>query len=220
MRQLFVIILQLKLEEQLQFSGTNSLQINGNFINNGTFTAGSGTVEFTGAADNSISGTSNTTFNNLILNKGTSNSSDLNVQSDITIGNLTFNNGVLNVNSGGTATITNITNNNNIIPSTSGLVVSGGTLNTGNYTILNQGLILVTSGTANFGTDSGNSVHTEIDGVFRVTGGTVNIAGRLENTAGGTLGFYQSGITILESTGTTIINLSTVGNGASGVGFI
>ena len=198
----------------LQFSGTNSLQVNGDFTNNGTFTAGSGTVEFAGGIDATIGGSSNTTFNNFTLNKGSDVFSTLTVQSNITIDSLTFSNGVLDVNTG-TTTITHIANASNTIPSTSGLIVSGGTLNTGDYSIINEGLIQITSGTANFGNSSGNSVHTQIDGAFAVSGSStvVNIAGRLENTAGGTLaGFYNSGINISNGT----INLSTVGNGASG----
>lgn len=45
---------------------------NGGFSNSGTFTAGSGTVKFTGTADNTITtidGSSNTSFNNLTVDK-------------------------------------------------------------------------------------------------------------------------------------------------------
>ncbi len=212
----------------LDIGGTNSLQINGSltnngsvslgdgtisiqgdWTNNGTFTAGTGTIEFTGNGNSVISG--NTTFNNLTLNKGSDVTSNLTVQSDITIGNLTFTNGVLDVNSG-TTIISDIANADNTIPATSGLRISGGTLNTGYYSITNDGLIEVTSGTANFGTGPGNSVHTQIDGAFIVSGGNVNIAGRLENTAGGTLSGYPSGITVSGGT----INLCTSGSGATG----
>jgi hypothetical protein len=63
------------------------LTVKGDFTNNGTFTNGSGTTIFNGASAQTISGTSNTTFNNLTLN----NSSGLTVSKGITInGTLTF----------------------------------------------------------------------------------------------------------------------------------
>nr|WP_321354186.1 HYR domain-containing protein [uncultured Draconibacterium sp.] len=193
--------------------GASTLQVNGNWTNNGTFTASTGTIEFTGTTNAIISGSSATTFNNFILNKGTDVTTDLAVQSDITITDLTFDNGVLDVESGITD-IADIVNINNTIPSTSGLRVSGGTLTTGYYSIINEGLIEVTSGTATFGTGSGNTVHTQIGGAFIVSGGTVNIAGRLENTTGGTLAGYPSGININGGT----ITLATAGNNESGTG--
>src|SRR5439155_9525182 len=44
--------------------------LSGSFTNNGAFNASSGTVTFTGAAAQSIGGSSTTTFNNLTVNKG------------------------------------------------------------------------------------------------------------------------------------------------------
>ena len=193
--------------------GASTLQVYGNWTNNGTFTAGTGTVEFTGSTDASIGGSSSTDFNAFVLDKGSDVATDLVVQSDITISDLTFTNGVLDIESG-TTDIVNIVNPDNTIPSTSGLRVSGGTLTTGYYSIINEGLIEVTSGAATFETGSGNSVHTQIDGAFIVSGGTVDIAGRLENTAGGTLSGYPSGININGG----IITLATTGNNESGTG--
>ncbi len=193
--------------------GVSTLQVYGNWINNGTFTAGTGTVEFTGSTDASIGGSSSTDFNAFVLDKGSDVATDLVVQSDITISDLTFTNGVLDIESG-TTDIVNIVNPDNTIPSTSGLRVSGGTLTTGYYSIINEGLIEVTSGAATFETGSGNSVHTQVDGAFIVSGGTVDIAGRLENTAGGTLSGYPSGININGG----IITLATAGNNESGTG--
>ena len=194
--------------------GSRTLQVNGSWVNNGAFNAGTGTIEFAGSINSSISGSSTTTFQNLTLNKGNGISYELAVESNLTINNINFTNGVLRINNGTTG-ITDITNANNQIPKPSGLIVAGGILNTGNLTIQNEGLIQVSSGTANFGTNSGNTVHTQIDGAFIVTGGNVNIAGRLENTASGTLApGIPSGITISNGT----VTLSTVGNGLSNVG--
>ena len=193
--------------------GVSTLQVYGNWTNNGTFTAGTGTVEFTGSTDASIGGSSSTDFNAFVLDKGSDVATDLVVQSDITISDLTFTNGVLDIESG-TTDIVNIVNPDNTIPSTSGLRVSGGTLTTGYYSIINEGLIEVTSGAATFETGSGNSVYTQVDGAFIVSGGTVDIAGRLENTAGGTLSGYPSGINIDGG----IVTLATAGNNESGTG--
>ena len=197
----------------LNHTGATTLQVYGNWTNNGIYSSGSGIIEFTGSTNAIISGTSATTFNNFILDKGTDVTTDLAVQSDITITDLTFDSGVLDIENG-TTDIADIANPNNRIPSSSGLRVSGGTLTTGYYSIINEGLIEVTSGAAVLGTGSGNSVHTQVDGAFIVSGGTVDIAGRLENTAGGTLSGYPSGINISGG----IITLATAGNNESGTG--
>jgi hypothetical protein len=50
-------------------SGTNTLNVSGNWTNNGgTFTCGTGTVNFNGTTTQTIGGASGTTFNNLSLN--------------------------------------------------------------------------------------------------------------------------------------------------------
>ena len=199
----------------LNYSGTNTLTVTGDWTNNGTYNAGTnGIVEFAGNAPATISGSAASNFYNFTLNKGSGISDILSVANNIAISNLTFANGVLKMNAG-TTSISDITNLYNTIPKTAGLVVSGGTLNTGNFSIENEGLIQVISGAANFGTNSGNSVHTQIDGAFIVSGGIVGIAGRLENTASGTLApGVPSGISISNGT----ITLAKVGNGLSSVG--
>jgi len=199
----------------LNYSGTNTLTVTGDWTNNGTYNAGTnGTVEFAGNAPATISGSAASNFYNFTLNKGSGISDIVSVANNIAISNLTFANGVLKMNTG-TTSISDITNLYNTIPKTAGLVVSGGTLNTGNFSIENEGLIQVISGAANFGTNSGNSVHTQIDGAFIVSGGIVGIAGRLENTASGTLApGVPSGISISNGT----ITLAKVGNGLSSVG--
>ncbi len=58
------------------FAGGNFIHnIYGDWINKGTFNAGTGTVRFTGASSSGISGTSITTFNELTVDKATSNTS-------------------------------------------------------------------------------------------------------------------------------------------------
>jgi hypothetical protein len=64
-----------------------NVTVKGDFTNNGTFTSGTGTTIFNGTAAQTISGSSNTTFNNLTLNNATG----LTVSKGITInGTLTF----------------------------------------------------------------------------------------------------------------------------------
>ena len=195
-------------------SGTNTLTISGNWVNNGTFNANNSTVVFTGASS-IFSGSSVSSFYNCVLNKGTDLSAKLTITSNLTISNLTLNFGVLEI-TGGTTTINDIVNKDNTIPSTCGFIVAGGTLNTKNFTLENEGLIRIISGTASFGTQSGNSVHTQIDGAFEVAGGNVFVAGRLENTAGGYLvkPTIPSGLNITGGT----ITIGTVGNELSSKG--
>lgn len=204
----------LLIDGTLNISGTNTLQVNGNWTNNGTFNAGiSGIVEFSGTSNVTISGT--TTFENLQINKGSDVGSVVNVSSDITISDLTLSNGLISI-VDGTTVISGI----NSIPRTAGIEVNGtnAELNTGNFSITNAGLIRIAAGTATFGNSSGNSVHTQINGAFVVNGGEVNVAGRLENTAGDATTFlgtsYEVGLTVSGGT----INLSTSGNGSSGTG--
>ena len=71
-------------------AGAFSHSLTGNFVNSGTFTAGSSTITFNGTGDASITGV--TTFNSLTLNK----SSSLNIlalQNNITVASLTMTSG-------------------------------------------------------------------------------------------------------------------------------
>ncbi len=198
----------------LQIANSITLTLTGDWTNSGSFDAGtSGIVEFTGSTSSTISGT--TAFEELIISKDNL-SIPITITDDVTVssgGNLTLTGGLIQVNSG--ASLNLDYSNQLTIPATAGFEVSGGTLETGNFSITNEGLIRVNSGIASFGTVSGNSVHTQVDGAFHVIDGTVNIAGRLENTAGGTLPpDIPSGINISGGT----VNLATEGNGLSNTG--
>ncbi|SFE75745.1 beta strand repeat-containing protein, partial [Sunxiuqinia elliptica] len=198
----------------LQIANSITLTLTGDWTNSGSFDAGtSGVVEFTGSTSSTISGT--TTFEELIISKDNL-SIPITITGNVTVssgGNLTLTGGLIQVNS--LASLKLDYSNQLTIPEAAGLEVNGGTLETGNFSITNEGLIRVNSGIANFGTASGNSVHTQVDGAFHVIDGTVNIAGRLENTAGGTLPpDIPSGINISGGT----INLATEGNGLSNTG--
>lgn len=199
----------------VNYSGANTLQVYGDWTNNGTYNGGTnGIVEFTGASNAIISGTTN--FEELRITKGSLNTT-LTINGTTTVtsgGSLTLTSGLITIPAGGSFTVN--PSSGITIPKLAGFDVTGGALTTGNLTITNEGLIRISSGTAAFGTNSGNTVHTQIDGAFIVTGGTVEIAGRLQNTAAGTLSppGVDSGISISGGT----VTLSKVGNGLSNVG--
>ncbi|CAG0947951.1 hypothetical protein ANRL1_04748 [Anaerolineae bacterium] len=70
-----------------------TLQIGGNFTNNGTFTANIGTITFSGSSAQSIGGASTFTFNNLTI----SNATGVNLNKDVTVNStLALANGDLN----------------------------------------------------------------------------------------------------------------------------
>jgi hypothetical protein len=199
----------------LNHGGAYTLQVNGNWTNNGTYNGGTnGIIEFAGTGNATISGT--TTFEELVISKG-SMSTLLNITDDITVssgGSLVMNGGLVTIGSGNSLSLE--FSNGVTIEETAGFDVTGGTLTTGNFTITNEGLIRVSAGTANLGTSSGNSVNNQFDAAFIVSGGNVNIAGRLHNSASGTLNppNVSSGIHITGGT----VTLSTAGQSLSNVG--
>jgi len=58
-------------EGEIVFSGSGSMDVSGNWTNNGAFTAGTGTVTFIGSATKDIQGSTPTKFYNLITTGGT-----------------------------------------------------------------------------------------------------------------------------------------------------
>jgi hypothetical protein len=72
----------------------------------------------------------------------------------------------------------------------------------------NNGLLRLTQGTFNVGTSAGNSMGGGTGAVFRIEGGAMNIAGRLQTTS--VVQYLQTGGTL---------NLSTVGNAAATASF-
>ena len=80
----------------VEISGTNQLEVNGSWVNNGTFTQNNSTIVFTGGLTDSISGSSANTFYNLTLNKSISTNA-ISLKSNTNIqGVLTLINGILN----------------------------------------------------------------------------------------------------------------------------
>ena len=198
---------------------STTVQVYGDWTNDGTYDGGTnGVVEFTGSGSASISGT--TEFEGLIVNKNDGLSSALTIDGDVNVlssGLLTMTSGLITIPGGSSFSV-----NPSIgldIEYEAGFDVTGGSLATGDFTITNEGLIRIAAGSnVTLGDDSGNEVHTQFDGAFIVTGGDVDIAGRLYNSASGTLDpdglNLTSGITI--SSGT--VTLCTLGNKASSTG--
>ncbi len=192
--------------------------VGGNWTNNGTFGfTTANTINFNGAALQTISGSSTTGFSTLTMNKGTSVATILDVTGAgaVTVATaLNFTNGLLRISTGGS-----FTHNGSgpTIAATAGLHVNGGTFTLSGASTTNNGWVRVSSGTATFGTGSGNGIANQTTGYFDVSGGTVNIGGRLENTANGTAnaGVPGTGVAITGGTITVCTNANTSGTVAS-----
>ena len=201
------------------------LTVGTDLVNNGvldfsTFAnaAGAG-ITFTGAANNTFSGSGATTdLRTLTINKGSSSANVLEVTTtNFTVqgvntdvaGFLTLTNGTLKVS--GTFTVTNrvFTAAAYTIGATTGFW-----LNNPNFIVAGQngspvmnGLLRITQGTFNIGTATGNSMGFGIGSNVIVEGGTVNATGRFSvGAATNTFTYNQSGGTI---TVCTVGNAST-----------
>ena len=209
---------------------THSLVVGTNLTNNGTLdfstnaNTASATITFTGAANNTFGGTGGTTdIKSIVINKGTSNASilELNptnftVQGTTTDGTpmafLTLTNGTLKVS--GTFTMTGrvFTAAAYTIGATAGFW-----LNNPNFTVAGQngsptesGLLRITQGTFNIGTSTGNSMGFGSGSTITVEGGAVNATGRFGvNAATNAITYTQSGGTI---------TVDTIGNASSTLG--
>ncbi len=83
----------------LTTTGTNNLDVNGDWTNNGTFTPNSGSVTFKGSTNNILGGTATSTFYQLIINKTISSNTITNATKVFsTSNNLTITNGNLILN--------------------------------------------------------------------------------------------------------------------------
>lgn len=98
------------IESGASFSlGTSELTVTGRFTNNGTFTAGTGSVIFAGSSEQQISGSSAITFYDIEVNNG---SNEVRAENDVTVSNsLTLTSGFIT-----------ISNNPFIIESTASIV--------------------------------------------------------------------------------------------------
>ena len=202
-------------------AATNTLTINGDLTNNGTFDMIAGAtqicnVTFTGAANNVINGTTalRTDFNILTVDKGVDRNSILEATINAFSLNanlpasLTLNNGTFRLSTPLTITLT--TNNPFTIPTSGCLSANIGTINIGGAfnagDLLLQGrLEVLNSGVVNIGI-AGNNLNNDIEYAaagnpeINVSGGTLNVNGQIRRNTSNTLGslwFTQSGGTIL-----------------------
>lgn len=179
-----------------------TLQVTGDWTNDGTFTPGLGTVEFNGTnALQTIKGTSTTDFNILQVNKGAL-GNILEATSLITLNGsvnpLTITSGTFKLSSA--STITPFTDGAGADLTTGkGLWNNGGVINSGAFGwFLNAGLLRVSAGTVNVGTNPGNSIDYLNNGTLIMEGGALNIAARFTaNVPASSIGQYiQTGGTL------------------------
>ena len=126
MKKLIIIIfslISLSLYSQLYIDGVDFVMSSGHvtisgidFKNSGTFTCGTGTINFVGTNDQTILGTSTTTFNNIVINNGNDviTDVDFNVNDELkmTSGELDLQNSVVSL--GTTGIIVNETESNRV----------------------------------------------------------------------------------------------------------
>lgn len=165
------------------------IAIFGNLQNDGTFSQGTGRVTFTGAASNTVTGTAATTAfgGGITINKGTANTDVLDVQCVITMvsGGLTLTNGTFKLSSASTITpfTADISTTPYLIPSSAGLWCNGGTISpsANNWSV--DGLLRVTSGTVTVGNAANHILGPKPNSLIMIEGGSLNITGRISNPA-------------------------------------
>jgi hypothetical protein len=178
-----------------------SLSVSGDWINNGTFARGSGTVDFVGTTYQEIAGTSTTDFNILKVTKG-SQDNILEVSSIITLkateNPLVITSGTFKLSSA--STITPFTSGPTL-DNQKGLWNNGGIINWGDFNlVLNGGLLKVSAGTVNVGTKRGNSIVYRNNPILTIEGGSLNVASRISGNSG------SSNMTMLITGGTLTVN--------------
>ncbi|MBK7939881.1 MAG: hypothetical protein IPJ82_23600 [Lewinellaceae bacterium] len=160
-----------------------TLQVAGDWINNGTFTRGAGTVEFNGGnALQTIKGTATTNFNILRVNKGALENileATALITLNASVNPLVITSGTFKLSSASTITPFSDDNSATNLATGKGLWNNGGTINSGAFTwYLNGGLLRVSAGTVNVGTNAGNSLEYLNNGTLMMEGGALNIAAR------------------------------------------
>lgn len=173
-----------------------TLAVTGNWLNNGTFNRGVGTVQFSGSAPlQTISGASTTAFYNLSILKGAQ-SQVVEAKSLISLNGptnpLTLTTGTFKVSSA--STIAPWTGSSTI-GSGATLWVNGATIPAGNFSLsLNAGTLRISAGTVGIGTATGNSITYLNNGALIMEGGSLTVAGRFSPNSGTSAGSYtQSG---------------------------
>ena len=131
-----------------------------------------------------VTGAGTKSFNTISVNKGTSQSNIVDVQSVMTMtdGGLTITNGTFKLSAA--ATITPFTANTTI-PATGGIWNNGGTINSTGGNITATGLVKNSLGTFNLGNANNNSLNAaSATSSIIVDGGNLTVAGRIQCTNG------------------------------------
>lgn len=201
------------------------LTLAGNLVNNGTldFSTNSNTagasITFTGATNNTFSGTGNTTDVRLItLNKGTSYSNVLELStSNFTVQGvntdvasfLTLTNGMFKIS--GNFTLTNRVFSSMTISSTCGFHLNNSnfTVASGASTLNIAGKLVVDNGIFNVGSATNYDLYLTGSGKLEINGGIVNVAESLYGATGSSVNYTQTG---------GIVNVCTVSNAWGGYG--
>ncbi len=168
----------------LAASSGSTINVTGNWTNNGNFTANNGTVNFNGSAAQTISGSSTTTFNNLTINdaSGVTLNANITINATLTltagalaIGSrtLTLNNGITITGGSFTSAATGTVNYNQ---SSNGQNIAPG--NYGNLTLSNFTKTLPSSGTVKIA----GAFTVGVAGGHTFTGSTVEFNGTAAQT--------------------------------------
>lgn len=205
---------------------TNALTVSGNVVNNGTLdfstngnTSGARLTFGASATDSSLSGSGSiTNLRELAVEKG-SRATLLTVSPDnLTVRGLATGAPAFLVLTSGTVRFAGSYTLSNPLFSAVGYSIpaaAGLWLDNPNFTVsalngspTNNGLLRLSQGTYNVGTAAGNSMGAGSGAEFRIEGGSLNIAGRLQSTS--VVQYVQTGGTV---------NLATVGNTAATAAF-
>ncbi len=188
---------------------SRAITINGNLINNGTFTNAGFGVTFSGTTSSTVTGTAaSTAFKSITVNKGASQANIIDIQCIITLndGGLILTNGTFELSSA--STIVPFTSDPNI-PSTARLWCNGGTINsTASFSWSLSGTLQVSAGTVNFGFALGDRISPQINSAtINISGGTLNVTGRISNGTQGWTYIMTGGV----------LNLSTIGSNTANI---
>ena len=149
------------------FAPSSIFNIQSNFINNGSLVAGTNTINFTGLNVQTISGTTNTQFYNLTVNKGGGN---VTVNSPETItNNLTIISATLNISS-----LVTISSTGQVILTAGSLVINSNLLS-----LISGASITRASGTISTSSPSGGPWNLIYTGIAKATGLEIPASGNL-----------------------------------------
>jgi hypothetical protein len=205
---------------------TNALTVSGNVVNNGTLdfstnanTSGARLTFGPSTTDSSLSGSGSiTNLRELAVDKGSRATALTVAPTALTVRGVASGAPSFLVLTSGTVRFAGSYTLSNPLFSTTGYSIpatAGLWLDNPNFTVsalngspTNNGLLRVSQGTYNVGTAAGNSMGAGAGAEFRIEGGTLNIAGRLQSTSA--VQYVQTGGTV---------NLATVGNAAATAAF-